>query len=89
MEIWVKINLGFLRKPLQFSIHHSSFIIHHFLYLHFSYNSFVLHFFKPLNSYESLSFPELLSRYKICRNGDTSFPEDANRGVQFRGGYNS
>jgi len=24
---WVKINLGFLRKPLQFSIHHSSFII--------------------------------------------------------------
>jgi len=31
--------MGFSRKP---PILHSSFIIYHFLYLHFSYNSFVL-----------------------------------------------
>jgi len=41
MEIWEKKIMGFSRKPLQ--ILHSSFIIHHFLYLHF---------FKRLNSYE-------------------------------------
>jgi len=31
---WEKKIMGFSRKPLQ--ILHSSFIIHHFLYLHFS-----------------------------------------------------
>ena len=60
---WVKINLGFLRKPLQFSIHHSSFIIHHssFSLSPLLLNSFVLHFFKPLNSYKILLLVETRS----------------------------
>jgi len=44
-------NNGILQKTSPnspFIILHSSFIIHHFLHLHF---------FKRLNSYESLSFP--------------------------------
>jgi len=49
---WEKKIMGFSRKPLQ--ILHSSFIIHHssFPLSPLLLNSFVLHFFKRLNSYK-------------------------------------
>ena len=59
--------MGFSRKPLQ--ILHSSFIIHHSLFSlsPLLLNSFVLHFFKRLNSYKKCIF-------SIKRGNLPSFP---------------